>query len=194
MNMKRTFKFLTKIALLLMLVCTCFAAAGCESETKRSNTQNTWSRIKRNKKVTLGIDETFVPFGFQNKKGKIVGYDLDVAKAVFKPYGIKTDVQPIDWTMNMTELRNRTIDLCWNGFTATPQRARTCDFTRPYMKGGYTILSLKKNGITKMSDLKGQKVGVQGGSSDQQAINQKPKAMKDFIYKKKPILYGKPLW
>ena len=56
------------------------------------------------------------------KSGKLVGYDIDLARAVFKLYGIKFSFQSIDWSMNATELNNGTIDLIWNGYSKTPQR------------------------------------------------------------------------
>ncbi|QBP18824.1 amino acid ABC transporter substrate-binding protein [Acetilactobacillus jinshanensis] len=188
--MKRFLKILVRIAILLLLVCTAIGATGCESEVKRANTQNTWSRIKQRKKVVIGIDETFVPFGYQNKKGKIVGYDVDLANAAFKTMGIKPDFQPIDWNMNTTELRNKTIDVIWNGFSITPQRKRVCAFSKPYVYGGYNIVTLRKNHINNIKDMNGKSLGVQGGSSDQQTLDQQPKILKDRIKNRKPILYG----
>ncbi|WP_438358756.1 transporter substrate-binding domain-containing protein, partial [Enterococcus faecalis] len=29
----------------------------------------------------MGLDDSFVPMGFQDKSGKIVGFDVDLAKA-----------------------------------------------------------------------------------------------------------------
>ncbi len=71
------------------------------------------------------MDDTFVPMGFREKNGSLEGFDIDLARAVFKRYGIKADFQTIDWSMKETELRNQTIDLIWNGYTVTPQRKKT---------------------------------------------------------------------
>jgi ABC-type amino acid transport substrate-binding protein len=76
--------------------------------------------LKSGGKVIVGLDDSFVPMGFRERDGKLVGYDIDLAKAVFKQYGIKVDFQTIDWSMKETELKNGTIDLIWNGYSMTP--------------------------------------------------------------------------
>ena len=81
--------------------------AGCsdkKSVAQEANTTDTWSSIKKRGRVIIGLDDTFVPMGFREKNGKLVGYDIDLAKAVFKQYGIKADFQPIDWNMKETDL------------------------------------------------------------------------------------------
>lgn len=112
------------IWLLILLVVPVLLLSGCESVTKRADTQDTWNRIERRKRVIIGLDDSFVPMGFRQKNGKLVGYDVDLARAVFKQYGIKVDFQPIDWSMKETELKNGTIDLLWNGYSVNPSRAK----------------------------------------------------------------------
>ena len=99
------------IWLLLLFLIPTLCLTGCESVTTRANHQDTWSRIERRKKVIVGLDDSFVPMGFRQKNGKLVGYDVDLARAVFKQYGIKVDFQPIDWSMKETELKNGTIEI-----------------------------------------------------------------------------------
>jgi ABC-type amino acid transport/signal transduction systems, periplasmic component/domain len=69
--------------------------AGCSDDQKsvaqEANTTDTWSTIKKRGRVIIGLDDTFVPMGFREKNGQLVGYDIDLAKAVFKQYGIKAD-------------------------------------------------------------------------------------------------------
>lgn len=46
--------------------------------------------------VVVGLDDTFAPMGFKNEKGEIVGFDVDLAKEVFKRLGYEVKFQPID--------------------------------------------------------------------------------------------------
>jgi len=39
--------------------------------------------IKDRGYVDVGVDDTFVPMDFQQKDGKLVGYDVDLANTVF---------------------------------------------------------------------------------------------------------------
>ena len=113
---------------LLLLILPVMLLSGCQNVTQRADTQDTWKQIQRRGKVVIGLDDSFVPMGFREKNGKLVGYDIDLAKAVFKQYGIKVDFQTIDWSMKETELKNGTIDLLWNGYSVTSQRAKKSCF------------------------------------------------------------------
>ncbi|KRO10541.1 glutamine ABC transporter substrate-binding protein [Paucilactobacillus hokkaidonensis] len=165
--------------------------SGCQSQsvTKRSNSADTWSKIKKRGTVVIGLDDSFVPMGFRQKNGKLVGYDVDLARAVFKQYGIKVDFQTIDWSMKETELRNGTIDLIWNGYTITKARAKSVAFSRPYLENQQILVTKKASNINNFKDMQGKTLGVQNGSTGTSVLDEKPALLKDYIKGKKPILY-----
>ncbi|MFN1208732.1 transporter substrate-binding domain-containing protein, partial [Enterococcus lactis] len=78
---------------------------------------------------------------------------------------IKPVFQPIDWSMNVTELRNTTIDLIWNGFSITPERQAVVNFSKPYLANDQELVTLKSSNINKFSDMKGKYLGAQNGSA-----------------------------
>lgn len=167
--------------------------AGCSNDKKsvaqEANTADTWAHIKKRGRVIIGLDDTFVPMGFREKSGKLVGYDIDLAKAVFKQYGIKADFQPIDWNMKETELRNQTIDLIWNGYTITPARKKQLLFSRPYMANRQVLVTKTKENITTFKGMQGKTLGAQTSSSGASLLDEKPKMLKDYIKGKSPVLY-----
>ncbi len=173
------------VVLILSIILT-----GCTSVTKKADVHDNWNTIQKKKNVVIGLDVTFVPMGYENKKGNITGFDVDLAKAVFKGSGIKPVFQPIDWSMNVTELRNTTIDLIWNGFSVTPERKKVVNFTKPYLSNDQELVSLKSSHINQFKDMKGKYLGVQGGSSGLNDINDQPKVLKQYIKKQSPILYN----
>ncbi|UQS86804.1 amino acid ABC transporter substrate-binding protein [Nicoliella spurrieriana] len=183
--MKKIYKWLS----LLLIAVVGLSLSGCESVTQRANTENTWNKIQRKKEVVVGLDDSFVPFGFETKAGKITGYDIDLARAVFKQYGIKVSFQPIDWSMNVTELRNGTIDLIWNGLTVTPERAKMIAFSKPYLYNDQELVSLKKSNIRNFNDMQGKELGTQTGSSEIISLDKQPKLLKDKIKNHQPVLY-----
>ena len=154
-----------KIRLIAILLGIFFLATGCENLQKKADTQDTWSQIEKKKTVIVGLDDSFVPMGFRTKSGKLVGFDIDLAKAVFKLYGIKVDFQPIDWSMKETELRNGTIDLIWNGYSKTPQRAKKTAFSNPYLKNRQVLVVKKKSRINSFKQMDGKSLGLQTGST-----------------------------
>ena len=60
--------------------------------------------------------------GFENESGQNVGFDIELAEAVFAEYDINVKWQPINWDMKETELNNETIDFIWNGYSVTKER------------------------------------------------------------------------
>jgi len=184
------FKKIRFFALAFLLIGLTATLAGCGTNvTKRANTQDTWSSIQKKKKVVIGLDDSFVPMGFRQKSGKLVGYDIDLARAVFKQYGIKVDFQSIDWNMNVTELHNGTIDLIWNGFSITPQRSKQVAFSDTYLNNDQVLVSLKKNHITSYKDMTGKVLGAQTGSSGANDIDTYPKLLKNRIKNHDAVTY-----
>ena len=154
-----------KLSALILLLAIFLTSSGCQNLQKKANTQDTWSQIEKKKTVVIGLDDSFVPMGFETKSGKLVGYDIDLAKAVFKLYGIKVDFQTIDWSMKETELRNGTIDLIWNGYSETPERAKKVAFSNPYLKNRQGLVVKKSSGIKNFAGMKNKELGLQTGST-----------------------------
>ena len=167
-----------KILLLLSLLFVLVGLTGCKSITKSANSEDTWNKISRKKEVVVGLDDSFVPMGFSKKNGQLAGYDIDLAREVFKRYGIKVSFQTIDWSMNATELRNGTIDLIWNGYSITDQRKKKVAFSRPYLRNGQVLVVKKNSGIHDFAQMKDKTLGMQTGSTAEQWYEGKQKALK----------------
>ena len=118
----------------------------------------------------VGLDDSFPPMGFRDENNEIVGFDIDLAKAVSEELGMEVRFQPISWASKEQELNSGNIDCIWNGFAYNEERAATMTLSDPYIKGeNYFIL---KNGvqITSQEELVGKKIGVQTGSIQAQDL------------------------
>ena len=178
------------LALIITFICTLFISA-CSgiSVNRKANEVDNWSHIKQRGYVTVGVDDTFVPMDFRQKNGQLIGYDVDLANAVFKQYGINVSFQTIDWSMNTTELKNGTIDLIWNGFSKNPEREAKVSFSKTYLYTSQVLVSLKKNKINTIAAMKNKTLGVQTGSSGYNDVMKYPKVFKNHIKNQDPILY-----
>lgn len=177
-----------KIILGMVAVLTLVTLTACGK--KEASSTDSWKTIEEDKKVTIGLDDTFVPMGFKDEDGEIVGFDVDLAKAVFKEYGIKADFQPIDWSMKESELENGTIDLIWNGYTVTKSREKKVLFTDPYAQNEQVLVTKKDSGITNAEGMKGKILGAQEGSSGYEAFNNETKTLKDIVKDNEATLYA----
>lgn len=153
------------------------------------NEFDNWQMYKKQKEITIGLDDSFVPMGFRNKDGKLTGYDIDLAKAVFAKYNIKVKFQSIDWLMKETELRNGTIDLIWNGYSKTNARQKVVNFSKPYLKNGQVLVTLKDQNINTTSDLKQKVIGVQSSSTGANVFMSESKVLKKYVLNEEPVYY-----
>lgn len=169
-----------------LLACIALFACGKKNEATSSDQ---WKTYQKQKKITIGFDNTFVPMGFKDKTGKNVGFDIDLANAVFAEYGIKVKWQPINWDLKETELKNGKIDLIWNGYSKTEERARKVAFTKAYMKNEQVLVTKKSSQITSFAEMKGKVLGAQSGSSGYDAFTSHPKILKDLVKDKDASQY-----
>ena len=170
-----------KLKFLITLIITVLIATGCASGGKEKPRKDNWNDFQTYKKVVIGFDNTFVPMGFQDKSGKNIGFDIDLANAVFEKYGIKVEWQAINWDLKETELKNGNIDLIWNGYSKTEERESVVQFTKQYMVNEQVIVVKKSKNIKSISQLKDKVLGVQNGSSGYDTFNEKPEVLKNIV-------------
>jgi len=151
--------------------------------------KDTWADIDKKKEVVIGFDDSFVPMGFKDESGKNVGFDIDLANAVFAKYGIKVKMQPIDWSMKEAELKNGRIDLIWNGYSVTAGRKRVVLFSKPYMINDQVLVTKKSSKIKKVSQMTNKKLGVQEGSSGFDDFEMEPEVLKDIVFMNEATTY-----
>lgn len=90
--------------------------AGCGSSTKAVSSASV------PQKIVVGLDDSFPPMGFKDESGNLVGFDIDLARAVAKEAGVQVEFKPIDWNSKEAELSSGRIDCLWNGLTITDER------------------------------------------------------------------------
>lgn len=171
-------KFIKLIALTLSVI-TIFALTGCGAKSKTD-----LEYIKDKGELIVGLDDTFAPMGFRDKDNKLVGFDIDLAKAVAKEMGVKVKFQPIDWDAKEGELKSKNIDCIWNGMSATEDREKSMSLSNKYLQNRILVMSLDANkNIKSADDLKNYKIGTQSGSSALEAIqkNERYDEFKDNV-------------
>ena len=172
--MKISKLIITLLSFLLIL-------AGCASGGKVKPQKDNWNDFENQKTIVIGFDNTFVPMGFQDKSGKNIGFDIDLANEVFKKYNIKVQWQAINWDLKETELKNGNIDLIWNGYSKTSEREKTVLFSDEYMINEQVIVTKKSKNIVNKDQLKDKVLGAQTGSSGYDSFNSNPEILKRIV-------------
>ena len=146
-------KTITMILAMLMIL-SCFAGCGA-SESKT---------------VVVGYT-IYEPMNYFDNDGKLIGYDTQLAEAVFANLGYEVVFQEIDWSSKYTDLDSGTIDCVWNGFTCNTAdddgilRSEKVDFSYNYMENRQVIIAKADAGITSAADLSGKVAAVESGSA-----------------------------
>ena len=172
--MKISKLIITLLSFLLILT-------GCASGGKDKPQKDNWNDFENQKTIVIGFDNTFVPMGFQDKSGKNIGFDIDLANEVFKKYNIKVQWQAINWDLKETELKNGNIDLIWNGYSKTSEREKIVLFSDEYMINEQVIVTKKSKNIVNKDQLKDKVLGAQNGSSGYDSFNSNPEILKRIV-------------
>ena len=112
----------------------------------------------------IGLDDSFPPLGYRDENNDIVGFDIDVARAVAEKLGVEFIAQPISWEAKELELSSGNIDCIWNGMSITPEREESMAMTFPYLNNQIVCYVKDDSDITSLADLAGKSVAVQNGS------------------------------
>ena len=131
-------------------------------------------------KLIVGVDDTFAPMGFRDENNELVGFDIEMAKAVGEKLGVEIQFQVIDWSMKEQELNQGNIDLIWNGYTITDERKEKVAFTPAYLDNKQVVVTMADSGITSLADLAGKVVAAQIDSSAVDAMNAMPEISDTF--------------
>ena len=157
--MNKTFKKSLVLALVFCMVVSVMALAGCG---KKEEEKTDWDYIEGNGKIIVGLDDTFAPMGFRDKNDELVGFDIDLAKAVGEKLGVEMEFKSIDWDAKEMELEAKSIDCIWNGMSATPERNESMSLSKEYLNNQIVVMTESdKVKIAKVEDLKKYNIGTQ---------------------------------
>jgi polar amino acid transport system substrate-binding protein len=122
------------------------------------------------KAIVVGTDAAYAPFESQNEKGEIVGLTIDVVNAIAKKQGIEVKFVNTPWEGIFNALQQGDRDMLASSITITDERKQTMDFTDPYFDA-HQLIAVKANSkVAKFDDLKKLKVGVQTGTTGDEAV------------------------
>jgi polar amino acid transport system substrate-binding protein len=122
------------------------------------------------KVYVVGTDAAYAPFESQNEKAEIVGFDIDVVQAAAKKAGVEVKFVNTPWEGIFNALGQGDRDLVASAVTITAERKQTMDFSDPYFDAQQLIAVKETSKVAKFTDLKKLKVGVQTGTTGDEAV------------------------
>lgn len=131
-------KVLLSTLLVLVMAFSVFAASNQLWE------KSTLNGIMKRGVLKVGMEAGYMPFEIKSKQGKIIGFDVDIAKMMAKEMGVELELVNTAWDGIIPALLTKKFDIIMSGMTITPQRNLQINFADPYIVVGQTILIKKE--------------------------------------------------
>lgn len=146
-----------------------FAALLAATVAKPAAAQTT-DDISKKGKIAIGTLTGIPPYDTVDSSGNTAGFLVDLAKDVGKALGVPVEIVPVNNASRAAALESGRVDLLIAMMTATPERARTFLMTNPYGAYEMRFVANKSMKLTELNDLKGKRVSVPKGSTQEIAI------------------------
>ena len=121
--------------------------------------------------IVVATDATWPPMEMVNEKKEIVGFDIDLMKAIAREGGFTVEFKNTAWDGIFAGLSAGKYDAVMSSVTITEERKKQMDFSIPYINAGQVLVVRKEeSGVSKLEDMVGKKVGAQIGTTGAFAV------------------------
>ena len=114
--------------------------------------------IKKKGEIVVGVLGTDEPNSFVDPKTReIVGYDVDLAKAIAKKLGVKLTLKQLAVAARIPELEQGRVDLLAASLTHNKEREAKVDFSLTTFITGQKVIVRKDSNVTAVPQLADRK-------------------------------------
>lgn len=98
-------------------------------------------RIMKRGELVVGMTGNMPPLNMTSKEGELMGYEVDLAKAMAGAMGVKARLEVIPFAELLPALKSGKIDLILSNMTITPGRNLKAAFVGPYFESGKAFMT-----------------------------------------------------
>jgi polar amino acid transport system substrate-binding protein len=114
--------------------------AVAQNATQALSSESVIETIKKEGVVRIGLS-IFSPWSMRDINGELIGFELDVGRALAKDMGVDVEFLPTAWDGIIPQLMSGNFDVIISGMSITPARNLTVNFSNPYAYSGLTVLA-----------------------------------------------------
>jgi polar amino acid transport system substrate-binding protein len=117
------------------------------------STPSTMDRVLKRGVLKVGMS-TFVPWAMKDKTGKLIGFEIDVARRLAEDVGVDIQFIPTKWSGIIPALITGKFDVIIGGMGIVPKRNLKVNFSIPYDYTGMSMVAhlQKAPGFNKVED------------------------------------------
>lgn len=113
--------------------------------------------IQQRGTIIVAMEGTWSPWTYHDETDALVGYDVEVAKAIAEKLGVEAEFVEGEWDGLLSGLSAGRYDIMVNGVTVTDDRREAYDFSTPYAYERTAVITLGSNtDINSLDDLNGK--------------------------------------
>jgi polar amino acid transport system substrate-binding protein len=120
--------------------------------------------------LRVGMELSYPPFEMTDPQGRPTGVSVRIAEALGRHLGRDVVIENIAFDGLIPALKTGRIDCIISSMTATPERARSIAFSKPYLTTGLSLLVGTRSPVRGEADLKlpGRVIAVKKGTTGHQ--------------------------
>jgi len=135
--------FITGILLVCVFILGWSASSYAGDTQRKLVGESAIDAIAKRGAIKVGMD-VFVPWAMRDKKGELIGFEIDIAKKLAEDMGVKVEFVPTKWSGIIPGLSANKFDVLIGGMTITTKRNMKINFTRPYYYTEQGLMAHKK--------------------------------------------------
>lgn len=149
----------------LLLVVAGLVVTACGNTQSASD--DSWKKVEDKQELTVATSGTLFPSSYYNDNNKLVGYDIDVAKAVAKKLDLKIKFKEYNVDGQVTAVNRGEADFAANDFGMSKERSKKFSLSSPikYSFDSMIVRTSDDSGIHSLEDLKGKKAAGEPNTS-----------------------------
>ena len=130
-----------------------------------------WDDIAQHKELKCGTFADVPPFAAPDPKTReMVGFDVDMCKALAKHLGVSATVTPLSVEARVPEVQMGRVDVTIANLAYTTSRASQIQFSDPYYVAKEVLAVRASNPAATPADLKGKRISAAKGSTSELSI------------------------
>ena len=159
--MKKKIVLLTVVAVVAALSLSVILAGCTTVDMSKAGPEE----IKEYGKLVVATSPDFPPFESLDKAGNVIGWDIDVAKALAEKLGVELEIQKMEFDAVLSSVAAGKVHIGMAGISNTAKRDESVDFSLNVFDSSQMIIVRTDNtSINGPMDLAGKTVAVQAGT------------------------------
>lgn len=153
-----------KISFVLIGLLLLLSLGACKSNEKEKDLLD---EIKERGTISIATEGNWSPYTYHDEKtNELTGFDVELGRLIAEALGVEAVFEETDYDSILAGVESGRYDLGINGITYTDERAKSYNFSKPYMFDRTILIVLKDNtSIKSFEDLNGKVTTNSTGST-----------------------------